>query len=321
MIRTIIGLSTAVLGVVSALAVPASAQTFPDRPIKVIVGFPAGSSIDVNIRTFAPALEKVLKVPVVVENRPGAGGAVAWTNVAKSKPDGYTLGSVNYPAIAGVTATGGLPFDPIESFTFLGNIIYEPNIIAVSKNSPYKTLADAVKYLKANPSGISYGSDGIASLDGLVALAVGRSADVKFRSVNFAGSSDALVALLGGHVDAMGMAVSMAAPLIANGDVRALGVGGATRNALLPDVPTFAEQGVPLAVNASSRGLIMPAGGDPKVVAKLQEAVKTAAADPEYQATAKKLSQAIAYIPPDTVRSDIAKQIEFVRTVVPPKSQ
>jgi tripartite-type tricarboxylate transporter receptor subunit TctC len=304
---------------VLALGGSALSQDYPNRPIKIIVGFPAGSSIDVNIRTIAPALEKILKVPVVVDNRPGAGGAVAWTNVAKAKPDGYTLGSVNYPAIAGVTATGGLPFDPVEKFAFLGNIIYEPNVIAVAKNSPYKSLADMVAYLKANPSGISYGSDGIASLDGLVALAVGSSAGVKFRSVNFEGSSAALVALLGGHVDAMGMAVSMAVPLIQSGEVRAIGVGGSQRNPLLPDVPTFAEQGVPLAVNASSRGLVIQADADPAVIAKLRDAMKTAAADPEYIATAKKMSQAIGYIPPDDVRADIQKQIEFVKTVVPHK--
>jgi len=176
-----------------------------------------------------------------------------------------------------------------------------------------------VKYLKANPSGLSYGSDGVASLDGLVALAVGKSADVKFRSVNFEGSSAALVALLGGHVDAMGMAVSMAAPLIQSGEVRALGVGGSSRNAMLPDVPTFAEQGVPLAVNAASRGFITQADVDPAVLTKLRDAIKTAAADPEYIATAKKMSQAIGYVAPDVVRSDIEKQIAFVKTVVPPK--
>jgi tripartite-type tricarboxylate transporter receptor subunit TctC len=297
----------------------ALAADYPSRPITVIVGFPAGSSIDVNIRTLQPALQKILGVPVIVENRPGAGGAVAWNNVAKARPDGYTLGSVNYPAIAGVYATGGLPFDPMEKFAFLGNIIYEPNIIAVGKNSPYKSLAEIIDYLKAHPNGLSYGSDGIASLDGLVALAVGKTAGVKFRSVNFQGSSDTLTSLLGGHIDAMGMAVSMAAPLMQSGDVRAMGVGGNQRNPLIPDVPTFAEQGIPLAVNASSRGFIVQAGADPAIIEKLRAAIKTAAADPEYVASAKKMSQAIQYIPPEQVHDDIKKQIDFIKTVVPPK--
>jgi tripartite-type tricarboxylate transporter receptor subunit TctC len=256
---------------------------------------------------------------VVVENRPGAGGAAAWNDVANARPDGYTLGSVNYPAIAGVYATGGLPFDPMEKFAFLGNIIYEANIIAVGKNSPYKSLSEMVDYLKANPSGLSYGSDGIASLDGLVALAVGSKAGVKFRSVNFEGSSDALAALLGGHIDAMGMSVSMAVPLMQSGDVRAMGVGGNERNPLMPDVPTFAEQGIPLAVNAASRGLVIQAGADPAIIEKLRAAIKTASQDPDYIATAKKMSQAIKYIPPEQVRDDIQKQIDFIKTIVPPK--
>jgi len=318
MLRTTLRRLTAAVGLLAMMAAPVLAD-YPERPIKVIIGFPAGSSIDVNLRTFMPALQKVLGATIVVENRPGAGGAVAWNDVANAKPDGYTLGSVNYPAIAGVTATGGLPFDPLEKFAFLGNIIYEPNIIAVGKNSPYKNLNEMVDFLKANPSGLSYGSDGVASLDGLVALAVGSKAGVKFRSVNFEGSSDALAALLGGHIDAMGMSVSMAVPLMQSGDVRAMGVGGADRNPLIPDVPTFAEQGVPLAVNAASRGLVVQAGADPAVVAKLRDAIKTASQDPEYIATAKKMNQALRYVSPDDVKSDIAKQIEFIKTVVPPK--
>jgi tripartite-type tricarboxylate transporter receptor subunit TctC len=317
MMRTTIRLLAAAIGVVSMLAGSAFADNYPSRPIKVLIGFPAGSSIDVNLRTFMPALQKVLGVPVVVENRPGAGGAVAWNDVATARPDGYTLGSVNYPAIAGVYATGGLPFDPMEKFAFLGNIIYEANIIAVGKNSPYKSLSDMVTYLKANPSGLSYGSDGIASLDGLVALAVGSKAGVKFRSVNFEGSSDSLAALLGGHIDAMGMSVSMAVPLMQSGDVRAMGVGGDERNPLMPDVPTFAEQGIPLAVNAASRGLIIQAGADPAIIEKLRAAIKTASQDPDYIAMAKKMSQALKYIPPEQVHDDIQKQIEFIKTVAP----
>ncbi|HVZ01675.1 MAG TPA: tripartite tricarboxylate transporter substrate binding protein [Dongiaceae bacterium] len=319
MIRTTVRLLAAAVGLLSMLAGPVFAEDYPSRPIKVLIGFPAGSSIDVNLRTFMPALQKVLGVPVVVENRPGAGGAVAWNDVANARPDGYTLGSVNYPAIAGVYATGGLPFDPMEKFAFLGNIIYEANIIAVGKNSPYKSLSEMVDYLKANPSGLSYGSDGIASLDGLVALAVGSKAGVKFRSVNFEGSSDALAALLGGHIDAMGMSVSMAVPLMQSGDVRAMGVGGNERNPLMPDVPTFAEQGIPLAVNAASRGLVIQAGADPAIIEKLRAAIKTASQDPDYIATAKKMSQAIKYIPPEQVRDDIQKQIDFIKTIVPPK--
>jgi tripartite-type tricarboxylate transporter receptor subunit TctC len=300
-----------------AAAAPAMADDYPSRPIEVIVGFPPGSAVDVNIRTILPALQKILKVPIVVDNRPGAGGAIAFNALEKSKPDGYTLGSVNYPAISGIYATGGMAFDPLEKYTFLGNMIYEPNVISVAKASPYKDLKEMVAYLKDHPSGLSYGATGVASLDGLTALAVGQTAGAKFRVVNFEGSPDAVSALLGGHIDAMGMAVSEIVPYMQDGSMRPMGVGGDERNPLLPDVPTFKEQGFPLAVNGSSRGFIMPAGADPAIVAKLRDAIQTAAADPEYLETAKKLSQAVHFIPGDEVAATVKQQIEFIKTVFP----
>jgi tripartite-type tricarboxylate transporter receptor subunit TctC len=300
-----------------AAATSTLADDYPSRPIEVIVGFPAGSAVDTNIRTILPALQKILKVPIVVDNRPGAGGAVGFNAVAKAKPDGYTLGSVNYPAVSGIYATGGMAFDPLEKFTFLGNMIYEPNVISVAKASPYKDLKEMVAYLKDHQSGLSYGATGVASLDGLTALAVGNAAGAKFRVVNFEGSPDAVSALLGGHIDAMGMSVSEIVPYMKDGSMRPMGVGGDERNPLLPDVPTFKEQGIPLAVNGSSRGFIMPAGADPAIVAKLRDALKTAAADPEYLDAAKKLSQAVHYIPGDQVAATVKQQIEFIKTVFP----
>ena len=130
----------------------AIAQDYPSRPIEVIVGFPPGSAVDTNIRTILPTLQKILNVPIVVDNRPGAGGAIGFNSVAKAKPDGYTLGSINYPAIAGIYATGGMAFDPLEKFTVLGNMIYEANVVSVAKDSPYKSLSEMVAYLKEHHS-------------------------------------------------------------------------------------------------------------------------------------------------------------------------
>jgi len=314
MMRSSARLLTVVAGLVLALTTLAVAQDYPSRPIEVIVGFPAGSAVDTNIRTILPAMQKILKVPIVVDNRPGAGGAVAWHALAKSRPDGYTLGAVNYPAISGVYATGGMAFNPLDKFTFLGNMIYEPNVISVARASPYKSVREIVAYLKDHPNGLSYGATGVASLDGLTALAVGKTAAVRFRIVNFEGSPDAVSALLGGHIDAMGMSVSEVVPFLQDGSMRPVGVGGNERNPLLPGVPTFAEQGFPLAVNGASRGFIMPAGADPATVAKLRDAIKTAAADPEYLETAKKMSQAVHFIPGDEVAAAIKQQIEFIKT-------
>jgi len=307
------------LAAIASLAVStaAFAADYPSRPIQVIVGFSAGGAMDATIRTIAPTLEKILGQPVVVINKPGAGGAVAWTEVARAKPDGYTLGSVNYPAISGVTASGGLPFDPLKTFTFLGNVLVDPGIVVVPTKSPYKTMGDVVAYLRKHPGGLSYGATGATSLDGLTALALGEKAGAKFRIVNFAGTPEAVTAALGGHIDALGLAVSEVLPFLQDGSVRILGVGGTERNALIPDVPTFAEQGFPIPINASSRGFVAPAGMDPAIVKKLQDAIEQATKDPDYLKRAKKVSQHITYSAPDAVSDEIANQINFLHASLP----
>ena len=317
--RNRIRLVAAMAGVLMACAAPVMAQDYPSRPIEVIVGYPPGSAVDTNVRAILPALQKILNVPIVVDNRPGAGGAIGFNAVAKAKPDGYTLGSINYPAIAGIYSTGGMAFNPLEAFTFLGNIIYEANVVSVAKDSPYKSLSEMVAFLKEHPKGLSYGATGVASLDGLTALAIGTAAGANFRIVNFEGTPDTVSALLGGHIDAMGMSVGEVVPYAQDGSMRPLGIGGTDQTRLLPGVQTFAEQGVPLAVNGAGRGLLMPAGADPAIVAKLRDAIKTASADPEYLETAKKLSQSVRYTSPDDVAATIKEQIEFMKTVFPKK--
>ncbi|QJP14054.1 tripartite tricarboxylate transporter substrate binding protein [Starkeya sp. ORNL1] len=312
--RAVLSVVAGLAGAAPIISAPAFAADYPTRPIQVIVGFSAGGAMDATIRTVAPTLEKILGQPVVVINKPGAGGAVAWTDVARSKPDGYTLGSVNYPAISGVTASGGLPFDPLTSFTFLGNVMVDPGIIVVPAKSPYKDMKEVVAYLKDHPGGLSYGATGSTSLDGLTALAVASKANAKFRVVNFAGTPEAVTAALGGHIDALGLATSEVLPFLKDGSVRVLGVGGTERSPLLPDVPTFAEQGFPLPINASSRGLIAPAGTDPAIIKKLQDAVKQATQMPEYVERAKQVSQNVTYSTPEDVKSTVATQIDFLKT-------
>jgi len=296
---------------------PALAQDYPNKPIEVIVGFSAGGGVDITARTLVPYLEKELGQPVVVVNKPGAGGALAWTDVVQAKPDGYTLGSINYPAISGVTATGGLPFDPTESFTFLGNVVYEPNVIAVPANSPHKTLGDVIAFLKANPSGLTYGATGSTSLDGLTALAIETAAGVKFRVVNFAGGPEMITAALGGHIDTLGLGVAEVLPYYKDGSLRVLGVGGQARSAYFPDVATFAEQGYAIPINGSSRGLLMPAGADEAVVSKLRQAIEKVSANPEYQQKSKGFGQDVLFDAGPNVQSSVKAQIEFLKNSLP----
>lgn len=291
----------------------AAAQKFPNRPIEIIVGFGAGGGTDISFRNIAPALEKELGVPVVILNKPGAGGVIGWNTLANSKPTGYTIGSINMPAIVGSYVTGDMKIDPRTAFKFLGNTVFDANCIAVSAKSNINNIKDLVSFLKKNPEGLSYGATGKVSTDGLTALAIEKAAGVKFRMINFKGGSEAITAALGGHVDVVGLTISEAFPFVKDGTLKLLGVGGDNRDADLPQVQTFKEQGFPLKINGSSRGLIMPAGADETVLVALRNAVKKAATSEAYITASKKVGQQGIYTDYKVVEATLQEQIEWVK--------
>jgi tripartite-type tricarboxylate transporter receptor subunit TctC len=306
------------LATTSLFAGVATAQDFPGgRPVEVLVGFGAGGGTDLTFRTVGKYIEKQFGVPVVIVNKPGAGGAVAWTELSQANKDGHIIGSVNLPAISGAYATGALPVDPREVFTFLSNVVFDPTAIAVKADSKFTSLGDLVDYLKANDAGVSYAATGSVSTDGLTALALQSSAGVRMRLVNFAGGNEAVTAVLGGHVDSVGLTLSEAMPFLKDGSIRLLAIGGSERNAEAPDVPTFAEQGYPLTVNGSSRGFVMPAGADPALVEQLREVIRLAATDPDYIAEAARIGQSGVYETPEFAAETVNAQLEWLATALP----
>ncbi|WP_046866666.1 Bug family tripartite tricarboxylate transporter substrate binding protein [Microvirga massiliensis] len=294
----------------------ALAQNYPSKPIELYVNYSAGGGTDLSFRVFAQFLQGVLGQPVVVVNKPGAGGVIGATALAKVRPDGYTIGNLNLPALDASFASKTLPMDPRKAFVPLGHVMFDPAVIAVSAKSKFSSLGDVISHLKANPSGASYAATGKVSTDGLTALAIEKAANVKFRIVNFEGGKDAITAALGGHVDAVGLTISEALPYVKDGSIKLLGVGGTTRNPDVPDVPTFAEQGFPLMINGSSRGLIIPAGTPDDVVKELREAVKKAAADPAYAAKAKELGLQPTYVAPEDVAKHMNEEIAWLQSAL-----
>jgi tripartite-type tricarboxylate transporter receptor subunit TctC len=297
----------------------AGAQKFPNRPIEIIVGFAAGGGTDLSFRNIAPSLEKELGVPVVILNKPGAGGVIGWNTLANAKPTGYSIGSINMPAIVGSYVTGAMTIDPRTAFKFLGNTVFDANCIAVSAKNKINNMKDMIDYLKKNPEGLSYGATGLVSTDGLTAIAIEKAADVKFRMINFKGGSEAVTAALGGHVDAVGLTVSEAIPFVKDGTLKLLGVGGEKRDTELPNVPTFKEQGFALQIIGSSRGLIMPAGADDAVLNTLRAAVKKAATSEAYVAASKKVGQLGIYTDYNVVAANLQEQIEWLKKSLPKK--
>lgn len=263
---------------------PAAAQDYPSRPINLIVGFPAGGSTDVGARVVAGIAEKILGQPIVVVNRGGAGGQIAWTELARAKPDGYTIGFLNLPA------TSTIILDPERqavfnegSFTPIANQVLDPGVVWVAANSPFKTLKDVIDAAKAKPGTVRAATTGLLSDDHLAVLMVEEANQgASFRLVHLLGSAAQLKETLAGNIDVSFDNVGSIVPQVRSGQVRALAVLDSERSKFLPDVPTTKELGMATIVSNSTRGIAGPKGMDPAIVKTLQEAFAKAMQDPDH---------------------------------------
>jgi putative tricarboxylic transport membrane protein len=298
--------------VLAALGAPASAQTYPTKPIEITIVYGAGGGTDLNFRAFTPFLEKELGQPVVLVNRPGAGGVTGWTFIARAKPDGYSIGNFTVPALAANYVNGALPFDPLTKLEYLGQIAIDPVVIAVSAKGKFKTLPEAIDYMKKNPTGLSYAATGIVSSDALTARSVEIAAGVRFRLVNFDSGKDAITATLGGHVDAAGLTVSEAMPYVKDG-LLVLAVGGDKRDPQLPDTPTFKELGYNMQFQGAIRGLTIASGAPKEVVEKLRAAVKKVTTSPGYPEKAREMGLSPIYAAPEELKKIVADQIAWLK--------
>ncbi|MEI9806139.1 MAG: tripartite tricarboxylate transporter substrate binding protein [Pseudolabrys sp.] len=266
-----------------ALALPAAslAQDYPSRPIHLIIPFPPGGVADVIARPIADKLSKSLGQPVVVESHAGATGTLGASYVAHSTPDGYTLllGTTNEIAMS-PTLFKALPYDPNTAFAPVTPVAVFPNVLVVGKDVPVKTLADLVALARAKPDTLTFASSGIGSTNHLTAEIFQREANVKIQHVPYRGGGPALVDVSGGHVTAMFATLPSAVSLIQGGTVRALAVTGPHRSAILPDVPTAQEAGLPGLVVTTWNGVLAPAGTPPEIVERLHKALAAAVVDP-----------------------------------------
>lgn len=294
--------------VLAALTAAPALAEYPEKPIEMIVAFAPGGGTDVAARSIARFMEKHLGegASIAVINKPGAGGEIGWTTLAQSNPDGYTIGMINPPAFNALAVEGKAKYT-MESFQPIGNIVLDPGILVVGKDSPYNSLADVMKAAADAPGAIVVGTSGAAgSSEHIGILNLNRIANVTFTPAFFGSTAPVRQALLGGHIPAATMNLSEALPLIRSGDIKLLGVMSKERSTYLPDAPTFAEQGYDLTVTAA-RGLAAPAGVPAEVVAKLETALKQAMADPEYLAAAEKAEIPLAYLDADAYSALIAQ--------------
>jgi tripartite-type tricarboxylate transporter receptor subunit TctC len=281
------------------LAFAAAAQdTFPSRPIQMIVPFPPGGVADITGRPTAHVMGKLLKQSVVVQNRPGAGGSVGAAQAARSAPDGYTilmaLSSISVLPVAD-RLQGRTPAYELDQLAPIALISADPTVLVVREDGPYKTLKDLVDAAKARPGTINYGSSGVYGTLHVAMEIFASAAGIKLFHIPYQGGGPAVAALLGGQIDALASGPSAAIGQIKAGKMRALAVWGDKRLASLPDVPSMKELGYDATFYIWS-GLFAPAATPQPVMAVLRDAVRRTVADPEFKDAMAKVETPIAYL-------------------------
>jgi tripartite-type tricarboxylate transporter receptor subunit TctC len=281
------------------VAFAAHAQSdFPNRPVTVIVPFPPGGVADITGRPLAEAMGRALKQPVVVENKAGAGGGVGMQYVARAKPDGYTvllaLSSVSIIPEAD-KVLGREPMFQLNQLVPIARFTADPTVLAVRADSPFKNVADLIEAAKKEPGKIPYGSSGNYGTMHVPMEMLSGAAGVRMLHVPFTGAGPAVVALLGGQVDALSTGPSTILGHMKGGKVRVLATWGEARHPALPDVPTLKELGYD-AQFSQWTGLFVPAGTPEPAIAKLREAARFAVEDATFKNSLAKVETPIQYL-------------------------
>jgi tripartite-type tricarboxylate transporter receptor subunit TctC len=251
-------------------ALPASAQGYPDKPIRLIVPFPPSGGTDIVARTVAPHLSAALGRQIVIDNRPGAGGTIGSEMAAKAPNDGYTLlmATSSTHAVA-PKLNPKLPYDPLKDFVPIVNLNIGPNILVVTADLPVKTVKELIAYGKANPGKLTFASSGTGSVYHLTGEMFKTMAGVDMVHIPYKGSAQAYPDLISGQVSLMFDGTTSVMPHVKSGKLRALAITSARRNPTLPDLPTVAEAGVPGFESTLWIGLFAPAGTPKEIVARL----------------------------------------------------
>jgi tripartite-type tricarboxylate transporter receptor subunit TctC len=267
----------------------AAAQSgYPDRAVKMILGYPPAGPVDIIARIMADRLSQIWGQPVVVENISGAGGNIAGDRVAKSTPDGYTiLMATNAQIAINPSLYTKMTYDTAKDLLPISQAVYSPNILVVPNDVPAKTVQELVAYARANPGKLSFASAGVGTTQHLAGELFKAMAHIDIQHVPYRGAGPMITDLLGGRITMSFIAIAPAIPLVREGKLRALAVTSAKRFAASPDLPTMIEAGYPDFVSILSIGLMAPAGTLPAIIAKLHQDSVKALAPPEVR---KKLS-------------------------------
>ncbi len=291
--RSILTCALAALGFTPLAQANDEVSSFPSRPIKIMLGAPPGGSTDAPLRVLAAGVSKILDQPVIVDNRPGAGGAMPSIILQSTRNDGYTIGVI-WNAVFRLPYTVGITWDPATDLSYIIGLTSFEFGNVVQASSPIKSMADLVAAAKAKPGQITYGTPGVGTVNNLHMERVARMSGVQFTHVPYKGSAETLQAVMAGQIDA-GAETTAWVPLVKGGKLRLIAVWGNSRLPGFPDVPTLKEQGFNLE-QVSRIALVAPKGTDPAIVAKLHDAFKQAMEQPEYRRALAQYEMAPKYL-------------------------
>ena len=255
------------------LAVTASAQEYPIKPVRIIVPFAAGGPNDLAVRPLAQTLQEVLGQPFMVDYRAGANGVIGTDYVAKSPPDGYTLLIISSSFTINTAMSAKLPFDPLRDFAAVSSIATSDIMLVVNPGVPARMVKEFVALARARPGKLTYGSSGSGGSLHMGAELLSLTTGIQMVHVPYKGAILALTDVIGGHVDSMFVAAPAAIPQVKGGKVRALAVASRRRAPALPDLPTFAEAGFPGVEVDSRYGILAPAAMPREAIARLNAGI------------------------------------------------
>jgi tripartite-type tricarboxylate transporter receptor subunit TctC len=263
-----------------AAASGAQAQAWPNKPVTLVVPFPAGGSTDAIARAVGPKLQEKLGATFIVDNKAGAGGTVGAGNVKRAAPDGYTFLVTSLgPLVIGPHLIKGVTYDPLKDFDYITVAVQAPNVLTVPAGSPHKSLADVIAFHKANPGKMSFASAGNGTSDHLTAELFWQMTGTTGLHIPYKGGAPAMSDLLGGQVDATFANINTVLTNIKAGKLRALAITSSKRSPLLPDVPTMEESGIKGVTVYSWQAFAAPKGLPADIKAKLHDALVAAIND------------------------------------------
>jgi len=296
----------------------ALADTWPSKPIRIVVPYPPGGTSDILARALGPGITAALGQPVVVENKPGATGNLGADYVAKSKPDGtvFLLADIGSLAIS-PSVSSELPFDPVKDFAPVAMVAYSPHILAVNPSVPARDVKELIALAKAKPDSLNFAVSGIGGANHLAGIDFAMRAGIKWTYIPYKGGSQAITDVVGGQAQVLFNGMLATYPFVKDGRLRMIAISSAKRFSAAPDVPTVAESGLPGFETGSWQGIVAPAGTPAEIVNRLHDTVAKILATPEMK---DRLDKAGAEVRPQTpaqfgefIRSEKARWAKVVK--------